>query len=314
MTTKEFRKRIALSSLAMGGGDGKTWTGQLMRTLCVLLGIPLSVLDADQGNRAFSLTAPDVVAIDIMAKPEVNLAKVRAATADGRAIILDAGANALADSVDFINFLMDFAADLRREGYLVKGLYVVSTNKVGAAAVLEPVAERFSFHYDQVWVFNDRDGSGEMPEGYKPHIIIKNLHPGFVRLVNDRGFVPLIVEGEPGYQLSCDHIAAYMWEFANQRGVRAIFGDEAIDSLAPLLNRVVPCVTTIKVKTLLDDAEFRSHAARAKVVGELLPHLGGVDDHINEARAEVLHVLMPYLHNVDASIEALQAYKSTKGT
>lgn len=313
MTTKEHRRRVALASLAMGGGDGKTWTGQLMRTLCVLLEIPLSVLDADQGNRAFSLTAPDVVAIDIMAKPEVNLAKVRAATAEGQSIILDAGANALADSVDFINFLMDFAAALCREGYEPKGLYVVSTNKVGAAEVLKPVAERFNLHYKPMWVFNDRDGSGRMPEGYEPDIIIKNLHPGFVQLVNERGFVPLIVEGEPGYQLSCDHIAAYVWEFANQRGVRDIFGDEAIHSLATLLNRVVPCVTTMKVNTPLNDAEFRSHAARAKVGGVLLPHLHGVDDYINEARAEVLRVLMPHLHNVDASIEALQAYKSRKG-
>lgn len=313
MTTKEFRKRIALSSLAMGGGDGKTWTGQLMRTLCVLLGIPLTVLDADQGNRAFSLTAPNVVAIDIMAKPEVNLAKVRAAIGEGRSIILDAGANALADSVDFINFLMDFAAALGREGYEPKGLYVVSTNKVGAAEVLKPVAERFNLHYKPVWVFNDRDGSGEMPEGYEPDITIPNLDPGFVRMVNEDGFAPLIRDGKPGYQFSCDHIAAYLWKFADQPGVRKIFGNEEIDSLGTILNRKLLPVDPFKIMKPLKDVAFRSKAAKAKVVRVLMPHLDGVDDQINEARAEVLHVLMPHLHDVDASIEALQAYKSSKG-
>ena len=177
MTTIEHKKRVACASLAMGGGDGKTWQGQLTRCLFELLGEPLALFDADQGNRALSLSADDVVVINIMDKPEENLAKVREAIDEGVAIILDAGANALADSLVFVNFLLDLALELRRHSYAVKGLYVVSTNKVGAAEVLLPVAKRFELHYDPIWVFNDRDGSGAIPEGFKPDFSSKIFIP-----------------------------------------------------------------------------------------------------------------------------------------
>lgn len=290
MTTIEHKKRVACASLAMGGGDGKTWQGQLTRCLFELLGEPLALFDADQGNRALSLSADDVVVINIMDKPEENLAKVREAIDEGVAIILDAGANALADSLVFVNFLLDLALELRRHSYAVKGLYVVSTNKVGAAEVLLPVAKRFELHYDPIWVFNDRDGSGAIPEGFKPDIFIDNLHPGFVQLVNRVGFTSMILDGLPEYQLSCDHVAAYVWTFANQAGIRSIFGSEAIDSLEALLNRKVPALHPYHIKNPLDDAMFKALAGKA----------------------EVARVVMPLLHDVDAAIEALKEFQSAK--
>ena len=288
MTTAQHKKRIAIANLAQGGGDGKTWTSQLMITICKLLDIELLVLDADQGNRALSLLEPNAQAIDIMEEPKVLLGDVLQSLPNGEAVVLDLGANTFADSVNFLNFLFQLGFELQDRGYSVHALWIVSTNKVGAAEGLKPIARQYESAYSPVWVFNDRDASGNMPEGFQPAIVVRNLHPGFVSLVNEGGgFLPLIRDGKPGYQLSCNHVAAYVWRFANQSGIRNIFGDEAIDSLEPILNRNVPSLDPFRIEAPMDDDELIAKATRA----------------------EVGRVVMPLLHDVDALISALIEFK-----
>ena len=291
MTTIAHKKRIAIANLAQGGGDGKTWTSQLVTTIFQLLNLPLRLFDADQGNRALSILESGTQAIDIMAEPDLLLEKVMGRVQHDEAMVLDLGANTLADSVNFLNFLFRLGFALKDRDYAVHALWIVSTNKIGAAEGLQPIARQYEGAYSPLWVFNDRDGSGTMPEGFQPDIVIPNLDPGFVKLINDeKGFMPLIINGKENYQLSCNYIAAYVWKFANQQGIRRIYGDAAIDSLKQILDRDVPRLTPFWTKTPLTDEQFLAEANRA----------------------EIARAVFPFLDNVDEAIAALLEYKRTK--
>lgn len=98
-------------------------------------------------------------------------------------------------------------------------------------------------------------------------------------MVNARGgFASLVKTGIPGHQQSADLIAAYLWRFADQPGIRVLFGNDRIDSLMPTLKRKVLNLSPYDLKRPTDDAAMEILARRAKVLRFIDPYL----DDINE--------------------------------
>ena len=278
MTTKQHRMRCAFAALTNAGGEGKTWTSMVVHSLFELLGEPIVVADADQGNRAARVIFRNVYLIDITEDPETSTPKLMAQVTGAKSLLIDSGANALASSVNFNNVLADSAEKLREEGYKTYGLCVLSANKPGAAKALERNAKRFSPFYEILWVFNDRDGSDFLPEGFVADITVPHLHPGFVTLVNAAGgFTSVVRDGIEGHQLSSDYIAAYLWRFANQGGVRKLFGDAQIDSLRPVLDRPFKRVDPLRIARPQSDEEYLNRAWEAEIMRAIWPCLGDVD-------------------------------------
>lgn len=280
MTTKEHKQRMrcVMAPLTNAGGEGKTWVSMMIQSIFQLLDEPIVVADADQGNRAARVVLGKVHLIDISEDAETSAAKLMAQVEGGESLLIDCGANALASSVNFNNVLAETAETLRDNGYTTYGLCVVSANKPGAAAALKRLASRFSPYFKMLWVFNDRDGSNHVPEGFIADIIVTNLDPGFVTLVHDAGgFTPIVLHGVDGHQLSSDYISAYLWSFADQEGIRKLFGDAQINSLSPLLNRTVKRVDPMRIERPLADEEYLETVWKAKHLRAIWPTLGDVD-------------------------------------
>ncbi len=280
MTTKEHKQRMrcVVAPLTNAGGEGKTWVSMMIQSIFQLLHEPIVVADADQGNRAARVVLGKVHLIDISEDSEASAAKLMAQVEGGQSLLIDCGANALASSVNFNNMLAETAETLRGDGYETYGLCVVSANKPGAAAALKRLVSRFTPYFKLLWVFNDRDGSNRVPEGFVADITVRNLDPGFVTLVHDAGgFTPIVLHGVDGYQHSSDYISAYLWSFANQEGIRKLFGDAQVNSLSPLLNRIVKRVDPMRIERPLADEEYIETVWKAKHLRAIWPTLGDVD-------------------------------------
>lgn len=280
MTTKGHKERMrcVIAPLTNAGGEGKTWVSMLIQSIFQLLNEPIVVADADQGNRAARVILGSVYLIDISEDAESSTAKLIAQVQGEESLLIDCGANALANSVNFNNMLAETADKLRDTGYKTYGLCVASGNKPGAAAALKRIIARFGTYYEMLWVFNDRDGSNRVPEDFVADIVVRNLDPGFVTLVQDAGgFTPVVLNGVADHQHSCDYIRQYLWAFADQEGIRKLFGDTQIDRLRPLLRRPVKRVDPIRIEKPQADDEYLETVWQAKILRAIWPTLGDVD-------------------------------------
>jgi hypothetical protein len=280
MTTKGHKQRMryAMVPLTNAGGEGKTWVSMLIHAIFNLLNEPLIVADADQGNRAARVILGEVHLIDISKEAETSSAELVAQVDGGKSLLIDCGANALASSVNFNNALAETAVKLREDGYKTYGLCVVSANKPGAAAALKRIASRFSPFFEMMWVFNDRDGSNNVPEGFAADITVQNLDPGFVTLIHTfGGLASVVLRGIKGYGHSSDYIKAYLWRFADQEGIRKLFGDTQIDGLRPLLDHPFKRVDPMRIDKPETDEEYLETVWKAKTLRIVWPSLGDVD-------------------------------------
>ncbi|MXO76176.1 hypothetical protein GRI40_13235 [Altererythrobacter aerius] len=281
--------RLFLLVITNAGGEGKTWITMLLLTIFRLLDQDILTLDGDPGNRASSAADIGAKAMDVFEDPQKLTDRISNSLAGTKSLLVDAGANILAASVSFGDTMRDVGFKLEDDGYRVKGLWVVSTNKIGAAESATAAARRFGQPFEPLWLFNDRDGSGMVPAGLEPDITVAHLAPGYVVLVNEAGgFEPIVREGIPGYQMSADIIAKYVWRFADQHGVRALFGDVAIDSLRSILDRDVMDLHPVQFTSKKSDDEIIEWSA----------HL------------EILRIVTAYRGDIDAMIRALTNIKS----
>lgn len=286
------RLRLFLLVITNSGGEGKTWVTMLLLTVLKLLDHDVLTIDGDPGNRAASVADIGAKAMDVFEEPEKLSHRISKSLDGTKSLLIDAGANILAVSVGFGDAMRDVGFKLQDEGYRVNGLWIVSTNKIGAAQSAGLAARRFGQPFAPLWLFNDRDGSGAVPEGMQPDITVAHLEPGYVSLVNEAGgFEPIVRVGIPGYQISADVIAQYVWQFVDQPGMRALLGAAAVDGLRPMLERVTLNVRPLRVAQKANDDEMVQKAAHA----------------------EVLRAVMPCQSNIDAIIRALEELKIRRG-
>lgn len=280
--------RLFLLIITDAGGEGKTFITLLFLALFELLGEDELTLDTDPGNRAASSIGGRVKFIDPLADPDESRRRIKEKLGPNTSLLIDAGANMQAASRQFEDMCRDLGHDLRDDFYDVRALRIVSTNKLAAAESAIRAAKRMDPPFPPVFVFNDRDGSGVIPDGITPEIKVGHLQPGLVSLVNEAGgFARVIIDGVPGFQHSADMIASYVWRFADQPKVRSLFGDSRIDRLRSMLDRETQNVFPFNLKQPREDA-WIEHFAR---------------------KAEILRYIDPFLDDPEAIIAALQRYK-----
>jgi hypothetical protein len=269
--------RLCLLVGTNAGGEGKTWFSMLISALFALSDEDVALIDADMCNRAACHIGG--IPLDPFGDPEKVVPRLIEDIGGRKSMIVDSGANILAASKEYEDTLRDVGIALADSDYIVSACWLVSTNKIGAAGSVVKLAKRMANPFGPIFVFNDRDGSGSIPEGINPDIKVEHLQPGLVALVNARGgFASLIKTGIPGHQHSADLIAAYLWRFADQPGIRVLFGNDWIDSLMPTLKRNVLNLSPYSLKKPTDDAAMEILARRAKVLRFIDPYL----DDINE--------------------------------
>lgn len=272
--------RLCVVTLSHAGGEGKTWLAMLFRVILNLLDQPTELVCADPGNRAAAHLG--AARMDVFDDPDENVERLKARVGSSASLLIDSGTNVLAASKEFEDSLRDIGIVLSADGYATLGAWVVSTNKIGSVGSAERGMLRMANPFSPLRIFNNRDGSGAMPPNYTPDIIIEHLPPGLVRLVNDaEGFESIITDGIEGYTLSAALICAYVWRFANQDGVRKIFGDDRINSLRTLLNRPTVNVSPfINTNPLKDDCLLEL-AARAELYRAIAPCGSNIGKAIN---------------------------------
>jgi hypothetical protein len=281
--------RLFLLIITNAGGEGKTFVTMLLRAIFDLLGEDDLSLDTDPGNKALSSTGGGAKYLDPFAEPEDSIRRVQDKLGSKTSLLIDAGANMQATSRQFEEMCRDLGNELRDQEYTVSGLWVISTNKLGSAGSSARAAKRIDPPFSPAFVFNDRDGSGAVPDGIKPDIKVEHLQPGLIALVNDGGgFASVVKEGIPGHQHSANLIADYLWRFADQPGIRVLFGNDRIDSLMPTLKRDMLNLKPYDLKRPTNDAAMEILAKRAKL----------------------LRFMDPYLDDVDELIQALQQFKA----
>ena len=262
------RLRLFLLAITNAGGEGKTFLILLLLALFELLDEPVLGIDTDVGNKAASsMRHKQMKFVDPFAEAEESTKKIKKAIDDERSLAIDAGANMQAASREFENMCRDLGHDLKEDDYTVRALWVVSTNKLAAAESAIKAAKRIDPPFHPLFVFNDRDGSGAVPEGVTPDLCIRYLPPALVALVNKHGgFAYVVTQGIPDYQHSADMVARYLWNFADQPMVRTLFGEHRIEKLRLQLFRQILDVRPFTLWTPDDDATMESLARKAETL------------------------------------------------
>lgn len=282
------RLRLFLLAITNAGGEGKTFLILLLLALFELLDEPVLGIDTDVGNKAVSsMRYKQVKSVDPFENAAESKEKITKAMDEGMSLAMDAGANMQAASREFENMCRDLGIDLDEDGYAVRALWVVSTNKLAAAESATKAAKRIDPPFQPLFVFNDRDGSGAVPEGLTPDMGIPYLPPALVALVNKHGgFAQVVRQGIQGYQHSADMVARYLWNFADQPMVRTLLEEHRVEKLRPQLNREILDVSPFTLWTPDDDETMENLAREAKTLRALMPHLADIDRCI-----EILHRL-----------------------
>jgi hypothetical protein len=281
--------RLFLLIITNAGGEGKTFVVLLLKAIFELLREQELSLDTDSGNKALSSVADDARFLDPLAEPAQSKLKIKNQLSPEKSLLIDAGANMQSVSRQFEDMCRDVGEELEEQGYLVQALWMVSTNKLAAAGSVTRAAKRINPPFATCFVFNDRDGSGLIPEEIKPDITVGHLHPGLVSIVNQRGgFAAVIKDGKPDYRHSVDMIAKFVWDFANQDGMRKIFGNNRIEQLKLQLDRQTLNISPFTLKTSRNDKSME-HLAK---------------------KAHLMRKIDPYFDDIDAMIEVLKRYKT----
>lgn len=164
--------RLSLLVGTNAGGEGKTWFSMLISALFDLLDEDVALIDADMGNRAACHIGG--IPLDPFGDPEKVVPRlIEDIGGQKKSMIVDSGANILAASKEYEDTLRDVGIALADSDYIVSACWLVSTNKIGAAGSVVKLAKRMANPFGPIFVFNDRDGSGSIPEGINPDIKVE---------------------------------------------------------------------------------------------------------------------------------------------
>jgi hypothetical protein len=264
--------------LTNAGGEGKTTLALLLRSVLDLAGIDSFAIDADPGNWALKNRSGDDVATDVLAwSPRAGAAAKIVANANGKPIMMDAGANMMATGQPIGELVFELQKCFANQGYRTAALIPVSPNKSGAAEGANILSDKID-GFDKFIVLNHRDKSGNFGRIREDlaTVTVSHLEPGLQAYLDQHGWriAHVLTDPRTSSSRAAAHVGEWVRAFASDGGVRSLLTGEVCDLAISRLPCRPPRMR-FQVSTLADTSDA-SFAARESItiLMELLDTLG----------------------------------------
>lgn len=249
------------------GGAGKTETADVLEAIYSLGGSTCICVDIDDGNRGWHrrIGGDNIVKVDWTSGASDAAPWLKRHAPSAGVMIFDLGAGISSSDTPVMAFLGAIWRLLHDGGARLIFHCVVSTN-APTARFVERISATYGRLGEVVIVLNNKDGSGNFPEGLinlpEPHLKLSHSPPGVqaVRLSRVELLSAIIAKPTPDYTLATGMMTARVHAFAKQLAKRGLVAPEALFGLRSAAKRVPPLKILIQRAQDATDERIRQNA------------------------------------------------------
>lgn len=251
------------------GGEGKSLFAQLFKAMLLLAGLPVEIIDGDVGNKSTRMADPTALSLGYGLSLDTAIRIV--ADTSGSNVVLDLGANAMA-SGQYHEFIFELQRLFSAEGYRCVAFLPVTPHKTGAVGAVKLLGSKLN-GFEQVYVRNDKDGSGKFDGDFvgETTIDVGYMMPGIIEYMKRNGatIYSSIMAPPAGYVMA-SHVVAN-WAagcFRSSEFLRGLL-PRAGEKLQSFPARVSPLTYVVRSMSDATDSELQENARRSVILQQI---------------------------------------------